>query len=71
MPVWMDLVRTQRFGKKEVVMATIIEFYVPKNCRDQCKGTPQQPGKVIEFCPQAKKSPWPLTALPSLGFALL
>jgi len=42
---------------KEIVMAKVIEFYVPKNCRKPLKWAPQlQCGKVIEFCPQIKKS---------------
>jgi hypothetical protein len=42
---------------KEVVMAKVIEFYVPKNFRKPFKGASQlRWGKVIEFCSQAKKS---------------
>jgi len=42
---------------KEIVMAKVIEFYVPKNLRKPLKGAPQlQCGKVIEFCSQTKKS---------------
>jgi hypothetical protein len=42
---------------KEIVMANVIEFYVPKNFRKSLKWAPQlQCGKVIEFCPQTKKS---------------
>jgi len=38
-------------------MAKVIEFYVPKNFRKPFRAvTPAQPGKIIEFCPQAKKS---------------
>jgi hypothetical protein len=38
-------------------MAKVIKFFVPKNFRNTfgCAGQPQ-PGKVIEFCSQAKKS---------------
>jgi hypothetical protein len=42
---------------KEIVMARVIEFYVPKTFRKPLKSTPQpQCGKVIEFCSQTKKS---------------
>ncbi len=38
-------------------MAKVVEFYVLKNFRNQSKWVPQvQGGKVIEFCPQTKKS---------------
>ncbi len=38
-------------------MAKVIEFYEPKNFRNQLKWAPQlQGGKVIEFRPQTKKS---------------
>jgi len=42
---------------KEKVMAKVIEFYIPKNFRKPLS-TVAQPelGKVIEFCPQTKKS---------------
>jgi len=42
---------------KEVVMAKVIEFYVPKNFWRPLKWAPQlQCAKVIEFCSQTKKS---------------
>ena len=42
---------------KEVVMAKVIEFYVPKNFRTTFKWAPQlQCRKVIEFSSQTKKS---------------
>jgi hypothetical protein len=42
---------------KEMVMAKVIEFYVPKNFRKPLRWTPPvQGGKVIEFCSQTKKS---------------
>jgi hypothetical protein len=41
---------------KEMVMAKLIEFYVPTNFRTPLKGTSPRRGKVIEFCPQIKKS---------------
>ena len=38
-------------------MAKVIEFYVPKNFRNPfVRAAQPQPGKVIEFCSQAKKS---------------
>jgi hypothetical protein len=38
-------------------MARIIEFHIPTNFRSPRKWVPQvQLGRVIEFCPQAKKS---------------
>ena len=37
-------------------MAIVIEFYVPKNFRNSfVRAAQPQPGKVIEFCSQAKK----------------
>jgi hypothetical protein len=45
------------YAIKEIVMAKVIEGYVPKNLRKPLKWTPQlQSGKVIEICPQTKKS---------------
>jgi hypothetical protein len=42
---------------KERVMAKVIEFYVPKNFRNAFVRAGQpQPGTVIEFSSQAKKS---------------
>jgi hypothetical protein len=42
---------------KEMVMAKVIEFWVPKNFRKPLQWRPpQQRGKVIEFCSQSKKS---------------
>ena len=38
-------------------MAKVIEFYVPKNFRNPfVRAAQPQPGKVIEFSSQAKKS---------------
>ena len=38
-------------------MAKVIGFYVPKNFRTRLTWVPPaQGGKVIEFCPQTKKS---------------
>ena len=42
---------------KEVAMAKVIEFYIPKNFRKSFKSVPElQRGKILEFCPQTKKS---------------
>lgn len=42
---------------KEIVMAKVIEFYIPTNFRNPRKWVPQlQLGKVIDFCSLAKKS---------------
>ena len=42
---------------KEVVMAKVIEFYIPTRFRRPLKTAPQaQFGKIVEFCPPTKKS---------------
>jgi hypothetical protein len=42
---------------QEIVMARVIEFYIPKNFRKPLRTVAQpQLGKIIEFCPQAKRS---------------
>jgi len=42
---------------KEIVMAKVIEFYIPKNFQKSLKWDSQlQYGRMIEFCSQAKKS---------------
>ena len=44
-------------GDQEVVMAKVIEFYIPKEFRKPLKlATQLQCGKVIEFSLQTKKS---------------
>jgi hypothetical protein len=49
---------------KEIVMAKVIEFYIPENARKPRRWAPeQQLGRVIEFRSQAKKSAWPFFAL--------
>jgi len=46
-----------RAWTKEVAMAKVIEFYVPSNFRKALKWVPEvQRGKILEFCPQTKKS---------------
>ena len=48
---------TERNEIKEVVMAKVIEFYVPKNFRKPLKcASPLHCGKIIEFCSPTKKS---------------
>jgi hypothetical protein len=38
-------------------MAKVIEFYIPKNFRKALRTWAQpQFGKIIEFCPQTKRS---------------
>jgi len=42
---------------KEIVMAKVIEFDIPKNFRKPLRTAAQpQLGKIIEFCPQTKRS---------------
>ena len=42
---------------KEIVMVKVIEFYIPKNFRRPLRTVAQpQLGKIIEFCPQTKRS---------------
>jgi hypothetical protein len=42
---------------KEVVMAKVIEFYIPTRFRRPLKtAPPAQFGKIVEFCLRAKKS---------------
>ena len=41
----------------EIVMAKVIEFYIPKNFRKPLRTVAQpQLGKIIEFCPPTKRS---------------
>ena len=50
--------RAPRFTRiQEIVMAKVIEFYMPKNFRKLLRTVAQpQLGKIIEFCPQTKRS---------------
>jgi len=42
---------------KEIVMAKVIEFYIPMSFRRPLKPVPQvQVGKIVEFCLQPKKT---------------
>jgi hypothetical protein len=46
-----------RAWNKEVAVAKVIEFYIPNSFRKTLKWVPElQRGKIIEFCPQTKKS---------------
>ena len=47
---------TETHGAKEIVMAKVIMFYVPKNFRKQLRTPQPKRGRVIEFCAQVKKS---------------
>jgi hypothetical protein len=52
-PDWSSATEIQN---KEIVMAKVIEFYVPKNSRNPfVRATQPKNGKVIEFCSKAKK----------------
>jgi len=50
--------RTSTIGEKVwIVMAKIIEFYIPNSFRKKVAWIPpEQRGKVIEFCLEEKKS---------------
>lgn len=37
-------------GSSEVIMAKVIEFYVPKNFHRNTPVTSEKPGRLIEFC---------------------
>jgi hypothetical protein len=51
------MITVSRVWAKEVAMAKVIEFYIPKNFRKSFKWVPElQRGKILEFCPQTKKS---------------
>jgi hypothetical protein len=51
------MIAIPRVWAKEVAMAKVIEFYIPKNFRKSFKWVPElQRGKILEFCPQTKKS---------------
>jgi hypothetical protein len=42
---------------QEIVMAKVIEFYIPTTFRKPLRTSPQpQLGRIIEFCPQTKRS---------------
>jgi hypothetical protein len=51
------MITVSRAWAKEVAMAKVIEFYIPKNFRKSFKWVPElQRGRILEFCPQTKKS---------------
>lgn len=51
------VITVPRAWTKEVAMAKVIEFYIPKNFRKPMKWVPEfQRGKLLEFCPQTRKS---------------
>jgi hypothetical protein len=52
---WQIPVHKDSHAFKEIVMAKIIEFYVPTNFRTPLKGAPLRCGKVIEFYTQITK----------------
>jgi hypothetical protein len=50
-------ITVRRVRAKEVAMAKVIEFYIPKNFRKSFKWVPGlQRGKILDFCLQTKKS---------------
>ena len=53
----LKLIAMSRIGIEGVVMEKIIEFYIPTSFRKPMKWVPAiDRGKIIEFCPQTKKS---------------
>jgi len=51
------LIRILRIGIEGVVMAKVIEFYIPTNFRKPMRWVPAiDRGKIIEFYPQTRKS---------------
>ncbi len=51
------MIKVPRVWAKEVAMARIIEFYIPKNFRRSFKWVPElQRGKILDFCPPTRKS---------------
>jgi len=51
------VITVPRVWAKEAAMAKVIEFYIPKNFRKSFQWVPElQRGKILEFCPQTKKS---------------
>jgi hypothetical protein len=48
---------TEAIVIKEIVVAKVIEFYIPMRFRRPLKAAaPAQFGKIVEFCPPTKKS---------------
>jgi hypothetical protein len=53
----LKVITISRVWDKEVAMAKVIAFYIPRNFRKSFKWVPElQRGKILEFCPQTKKS---------------
>jgi hypothetical protein len=53
----MKVIAILRPRPKEVAMAKVIEFYIPKAFRKPSKWIPEvQRGRILEFCPLTKKS---------------
>jgi hypothetical protein len=53
----LKLIPIQRIGIEGVVMAKVIEFYVPTRFRKRMKWVPViDRGKILEFHPQTRKS---------------
>ena len=51
------MITVPRVWAKEVAVAKVIEFYIPKNFRKSFNWVPElQREKILEFCPQTKKS---------------
>jgi hypothetical protein len=53
----LKMITFPRGWDKEVAMPKVIEFYIPRGFRKSWKWVPAlQQGKILEFCPQTKKS---------------
>ena len=53
----LKVIAVPRTWTKEVAMAKVIEFYIPKSFQRPMKWDPElQRGKILEFCPQTRKS---------------
>ena len=53
----LKMIIVPRAWTKEVAVAKVIEFYVPNSFRKALKWVPElQRGRILEFCPQTKKS---------------
>jgi hypothetical protein len=54
---WHSPAHRDSTGSKEIVMAKVIEFYIPKNFRKPLSAVAEpQLGKIIEFRPLTKRS---------------
>ena len=55
--VWLQARTSATEKKVGMIMAKVIEFYIPNSFRKKLAWIPpEQRGKVIEFCPEIKKS---------------